>query len=246
MYKDSKLWIVLSNNKYLHDMYMISVGKLLDGIKLAKIKKEYKKYGKEVLKILTETLNNKEFKYFAAFGTLLGFIREGAPLEHDLDFDFGIINNETFSWEIFSETLIKNGFIIKRWITYNKYIFEVSFYYKKYKNINIDFFSFTKEGESYIKYGCLNCNDVKYPFRNAQSLFKEKLPYFENITFYKYNNIYIPIPENYKDLLKASYTESWSIKNKNWNVFDKPNDKRVDGCLAIINIPKNGLSFETK
>lgn len=223
-FKKTRLGKRLRRSVLLKKIYLNTIVKH----KHNKIKRAFKKNSKNVLKDLTNTLNDSDYKYFAAFGTLLGFIREKKTISYDLDYDFGVINDENFDLNSFLLFLKKNGYILHHWYEHDGIIHEFTVYSKRIdKNIHIDFFIFDIGNNCFEKYAYYKENDL-------YEVHIELLPYFDKTIMTKvYEDIDVPIPENYEEFLAAAYTNNWRTPDPNWSSYSKPNQHKLDGKYGL-------------
>lgn len=207
-YRKNRLASILFKNIY-HKVYTN---------KLEKTKrKNFHKYATDLLYVFDKSLKSINCNYTLAFGTLLGAIREGNFIKHDLDIDV-TIKSEDYSENI-NKILSENGFTKIREITVDKGKFAREETYK-YKGVSIDIFylyptnidnlryccDFTSMGESWSEY-----------IKNNGGLKPRKitLPIGENINF-EFKNIVVQIPINYTEILEKRYGINYMKPDPNW------------------------------
>lgn len=223
-FKKTKLGRALRRSKFLKKLYL----DIFVANKKKRIKKSFKKNGKKVLQDLTCVLNRSNFKYFAAFGTLLGFIREKKTISYDLDYDFGVINDSIFNLNSFLSLLYENGYELHHWYEHDGITHEFTVFSRRIdKNIHIDFFIFDIDENHFEKYAYYKENDL-------YEVHVEYLPLFDNTIMIKvFDDIDVPVPENYEEFLVAAYTENWRTPDPNWSSYSKPNQHKVEGKFGI-------------
>ena len=168
------------------------------------------KYGYEMLDKVCQALKKSDMTAFCAYGTLLGFVREGGILSHDLDIDIAIIEDKNFSWdkldkilteeaglEFHHQFVLDNGKVTER--TYN------------YGDATIDFFLCEKQGNSMIAY-VYELEEYSTKFR----VMIDTLPIVKGITYEKKHDIEVPIIDNYDEYLTAAYGKTWRIPDPNF------------------------------
>lgn len=109
-----------------------------------------------VLKEIFTIAKQLEIKAFLAFGTCLGFVRDGGYIEGDLDLDVGVI----CEWEkkdALKNSFEVNGFILKRSKPHDKHII-----YRKGK-VLIDIWFRTKSGRFYSEFDYVLYKRKQYP-----------------------------------------------------------------------------------
>ncbi len=169
----------------------------------------YRKYGIEALQTFVKCMNDNNFKYTLAFGSILGAIREHGFIKHDLDID-------TFVWyEDYSSEMLKKladvGFSLYRSISIDsdRYGREDTIIYK---GVHIDIFYLYPAKDKY-PYCCdfVPLSDKKrLPRRIEIPISKErKLMKFENIDVY--------VPANAEEICQFRYGANYMIPNPNWH-----------------------------
>ncbi|MBQ8704156.1 MAG: LicD family protein [Bacteroidales bacterium] len=169
----------------------------------------YKKYGKEALRLFVKCMDDNNYKYTLAFGSILGAVREHGFIKHDLDID-------TFIWyedynPLMIEQLKQYGFTLDRTITIenDEYGREDTF---MYKGVNIDIFYVYHAIDKY-PYCCDFVsieNHKRLPRRIEIPLTKaRKLQLFEGINVY--------IPENAEEICEFRYGPNYMTPDPNWH-----------------------------
>ena len=186
-------------------------------------RKSLQKYGLEVLDELRSIFDELGILNFADFGTLLGLKREKILLSHDLDLDYGIIN-EDFNREDINLKLERMGFRLWRHYLYNDIIVQSSYYYKTIK-VDINFYQVKNDRlKTWLFY-----RKPKTSYNNNERNIVEMN--YDNITKTKsitVNGYSINIPQNSISFLKQKYGESWETPDKNWIYWDSPSGKLLD------------------
>ena len=184
------------------------------------------KNGAEALVELQKTLTNLNIPCFADFGTLLGLVREGEFLAHDLDVDVGaMVKGDAEKRRIRAE-LERAGFELYRQYLFEDSVVEESYVWKQVK-LDIHYYSVAKNGATtYLFYR------------------KKKSRYFGNVrdvVEMSYSPIgklalrYMPklgaavyMPENAEQLLEEKYGQSWRIPDSGWIYWRSPASKPLD------------------
>lgn len=163
---------------------------------------------------LTQLLNNNNFSYFLAYGTLLGIIRDGEILAHDKDLDLGLAWNTNRVKLI--EVLENDGFFVKPGdkLSSNRSEWKITVF-DKITGIGTDLFFFKETENAYLS-----------GFYHLPTPLLWEFPIFEieTIPYAKYE---VCIPKNPTLFLKSIY-------GNNWNVPDKYFDSVVSGCNITI------------
>lgn len=223
----TKFGVAVRNSKLIKKVYINTVIKS----KKQKLKKAFNADGIKVLSMVTEALNGSDIHYFAAFGTLLGFIRDGKMIPNDYDFDFGIEETPGFTWDMLSAQLAKHGFAIDHWYEHDGKAHEMTFYNKINPIVHVDFFLFTPENDRYAKYGYSRSAGADY------EVFKEMLPLFHEYKIITVCGSKVPVPINAEEVIAASYTENWKTPDPNWSSDQKPHRKMLENTVGYNRKP---------
>ena len=95
-----------------------------------------RRYGYEAMDKIYNVAIEASMPYHAAFGTLLGFVREGRFIPHDQDIDFAMMPDNR-KLKLFFGLLEDAGFEFERFLLFDGKLHEFSV---RYKEISIDFF----------------------------------------------------------------------------------------------------------
>jgi hypothetical protein len=168
-------------------------------------------------------LKQLNLKHFIIDGTLLGAVREGGFIPHDLDVDMGVFaeewDNETLSKFV---VLCKNNFINIHHLfgDLSKY-FEIAL---TRDGVKCDLFFYRRDG----KYR------IFHAFRNGgRNLPEDVITYeypaelIENIRPMIFQGEYYPAPADPVKVLEAKYGPEWKTPNKKWNWATSPFNIRL-------------------
>jgi hypothetical protein len=132
--------------------------------------------------------------YFLAFGTLLGFYRDGDFIKHDCDTDVGILKKDKVSFITALPALIEMGFKV---IRFTENLISIS---RHDEYIDIYIFSL----KSYWNKKIWICNGYIYPFLTLTS--------FSSIEI---KGLEFCVPKKTSILLESLYGKSWRIPIEN-------------------------------
>lgn len=168
------------------------------------------KYGYEAAGIIAKTVKKLEIRSFADFGTLLGVIRDGGFVEHDLDMDFSVFP-ETCDYKRLASALLSEGFEFIHAFLYEGAITEVTV---RYKGVPIDFFAYLNDGEEfYTQVYTFNMNEGDAVHRPGIRQFR---PRIANLVTLKVHDISFLVPSNYEEVLTMQYG-NWKMPNREWD-----------------------------
>ncbi|MBO5167937.1 MAG: hypothetical protein J6B49_02430 [Phascolarctobacterium sp.] len=175
------------------------------------------KYGFDTIKTIDSALTKNQILYFADFGTLLGIVRENGFIKHDLDMDFGIIENQHFSWSKLEKLMLANNILKVRQFIYKGIITEQTY---RFENLTIDFFLHFRDDKNDFAYEYYKQKKYPYKSNNEFSVAKWNLYKFDNIERRRVNEIEINIPCDPEKYLESIYSTNWRIPNARWKSCD--------------------------
>ena len=151
-------------------------------------------------------------EFFLAAGTLLGFLREGAPLAHDRDVDVGVLSNTITSEEVVSAILRHDQFSVAG--DCNPGDRYISFFFK---DIAIDLFVHN-ETDGFVYCGVTdNPGDVAWRFKAF------------DISYEEFDGVEWPVPSTAETYLEESYGPDWRTPDKGFaSVISSPALHNVD------------------
>ena len=191
-----------------------------------------KRYGPEVLRDLSEIFKRHQIPAFAAYGTMLGIVRDHGFIQHDDDIDIGIMPNTMTPQQLLRILLEKeHGFKVLFVFKYNDRVVEFKV---EYKHIPVDFFFFERDHDE-IRFPLFFYEEgVHYPTSNANSVKILHLPPFKGITTVSVYGCEFPVLQDTENALVALYGINWRIPDKKWNDNKRPH---------INNVPDFGYSI---
>lgn len=205
MQTKSSLERVVKRMPFVYKPIVYVVGK----IGLVKRKIAYRRHGKEALQLFVKCMDENNFKYTLAFGSILGAIREHGFIKHDLDIDT-FVWYEDYSQEMLDK-LVSVGFSLYRsiFIDSGNIGREDTLVYK---GVSIDIFYLYPAIDIY-PYCCdfipLEGNK-RMPRRIEIPLSrKRKIASFEGIPVY--------IPDNSEEICEFRYGPDYMIPNPKWH-----------------------------
>ena len=190
-----------------------------------------KRYGAETLAELARQFKKHGIPGYAAYGTMLGFVRDNGFIPHDDDVDVAILpGSEWNSARVLKCLLAEEGFSYVFGFKYDDELVEFKLMYHK---IPIDFFFPRRIGNQFAAHGFYYEPDANYPTprHNTAKLFKE--PPVRGIAMKSVMGVDFPIPENYEEVLEGVYGKGWRIPDAGWVDDFRP---------GITDLPNFGLS----
>ena len=177
-------------------------------------KRMLKKYGRDALAHLAEVIEKHHIPAFAAYGTLLGFVRDNGFLPHDDDMDIGILPGAWTPQRLLKVLLEEDeGFSFLFAFSYNGRVTEFKL---QYGEVPIDFFFYEDDGENFFTGSYHYLPNVEYPTPNANSAQRVCETRIESLSKIKVYGIDFPIPANSERVLECLYG-NWRVPDENWN-----------------------------
>jgi len=194
-----------------------------------------RKRGPEVLADIACIAQKHSIPVFAAYGTLLGFVREKGFIAHDEDMDFGIMPDTMTPQELLRILLEQeNGFDVKFIYKYRERVIEFKVVYK---GIPMDFFFFDREDVHFISHLLFFVPGRKYVDPNANTIREVTFAAVDRLKTIKVFNIDFPVPENDIEVLQSLYGASWRTPDKKWSDDKRPKieESKELGYLITLN-----------
>lgn len=185
------------------------------------IRDHWKRYwihrdGIALISEITTVLNQNGIIAFADFGTLLGLVREGHLLQHDLDIDIGAI---AYSQDIvgkISQLLTPLSYKLAREFIVGDEIKEQS--YKK-NHVRIDIQLYFMDGKSMVCY----LFHRKTPEEDVCYAVEKRCEIVGKVEKQLFDGRTIHIPVNAEQLLVDKYGNNWRTPDKGWVFWEGPN-----------------------
>ena len=159
--------------------------------------------GYVILNELTSIFEKTDYVFFAACGTMLGIVRDGAFISHDDDMDFGVVYSESFSWQEFESILNEHGYKKDHEYSFDGQITEMCF--RKYNTLFDVFLFLENENKQNYSYG--------YYFNEKNGTYtclKCKCPIIEKcIKVDVGGKAHALIPANHIEYIVANYGDTW-------------------------------------
>lgn len=175
--------------------------------------REMDAHGYETMALLHGIFMKYEIPYYCDAGTLLGFIRDGAFIKGDADFDLSIIP-ESVSLNKVLKCLLAEGFRFMSAQDYNGRMIEFTVMHPKL-SLNIDVFQSeyaTLDKEWMIVRYLRWYNDVKYPSARDNTTLEFRFRAPKGLKTMEVHGVTVSVPVNAEELLDDEYGV--------WRVYD--------------------------
>lgn len=190
----------------------------------AKKRRAIQANGIPLMALVQKLLSELGIISFADFGTLLGLIREGHLLAHDLDSDMGVIINNEDDLARIKLKLERFGLTPWRQYVYGDKIVEESYRFNGIK-VDLNYYRITdKESKTWLFYrapGVTYSNNE----RNIVEMHYSPIKNFKRLYIQGYE---ITIPANAEQLLEEKYGKNWKIPDTGWIYWQSPAATRLE------------------
>lgn len=207
--------------------YKLTIGDYIERKKRVAIQNR----GLAVIELVQSILLSVNVKSFADFGTLLGIIREGRLLSHDLDIDIGVILEEYFDIHCIRQIMENNGFKLWRQYVYEGNIVEESYKFRGLK-VDLGYYRISESKSNtwlfYTKPG------FRYKKRNEMHIVEMTYSPINELKIININNVKIVVPLNAEQILFEKYGENWRIPDTGWIYWQSPAAKQLDKLGGFI------------
>lgn len=187
----------------------------------------------QILKEFEEVNNQLGHKIWIEAGTLLGYVREGAILAHDIDMDFAMLNPKDASeLDRIIEFLAERNFVLNRKLVYKGDVKEISF---SYNGLNVDIILFERVNEKVISTTMIwyGMNALNKPVDIEAFYYELPMEELEQVSFMDATTY---VPTNSVDYLKGYYGEDYLIPNTNYDWRKNPIYVSVDSTSASVEL----------
>lgn len=187
--------------------------------------------GTAIVELVETALTEGKYQYFLYFGSLLGVIRDGKFIEFDNDVDYGILIDESFSWNELEKSMEKHGMRKVRQFSFGGTITEQTY---QYEELTVDLFACYQNNNTMDSYVCFRKNRFIYNSPYEHHVARVTYRMVENVEKITLNNMTYTIPENAEALLEDIYSEGWRIPDPNWKHSEWRAWHELENTIALI------------
>ncbi len=197
-------------------------------------------YGLEAMRRVQEVLEAGGYRFFFSCGSLLGIVREGGMIPHDLDLDIALEPGPDFSWEALDGLLKAAGFIRQRSFLLDGEVLESTWFYK---HVGVDIYTFHREGENMVSPFFYRRSQERYSERWEHDFAEMVDPHYlcvekKPVRAADGQVFEVSVPDNYEAVLAANYGPNWRVPDPHWDLWQAPNlrlhpgrrGKRINHC----------------
>ena len=184
--------------------------------------------------VLSETLDLinaiPDVTAFADFGTLLGLIREGGLLKHDLDIDTAVLGRPNL-YRYVTMIMERSGYQLWREYICDDKVVEQSYHYKDTK-VDINYYEYTEKGvNTWLFY-----RDPSRKYKNnIRNIVRMDYSPIKKVKKIKIKGQDITVPDNSEQILEEKYGKNWKTPDKGWIYWQSPAATKLDEEGYFIN-----------
>ena len=190
--------------------------------------------GEKTISYLQTVFEKTGKTFFFDMGTLLGIIREGKLLSHDMDIDVGVLIDGEEDIEEIVKVLEENGCKRKyRYTVDGVGVAEDSF---EYNDIKFDAsYYYTDGGSNLVYLGYLFPGRI-YESSEILSFVRLRTKKIEGVKKVEFARALINVPQNPEEYLAQRYGEKWRIPDKGFIYWKGPSAEKIDNLGRKIEI----------
>lgn len=189
------------------------------------------KSGVRVMCLVQRLLDEVGIRSFADFGTLLGLIREGKLLAHDIDMDIGVIINTPSDLDRLRLHLERFGFALWRQYIFDDNMVQESYHFSGIK-VDLNYYIITDEcSKTWLFY---REPGEKYDdnTRNIVEMSYSPIKEFRTIEI---QGEQVCIPANAEQILEEKYGPTWRTPDKGWIYWLSPAATKIPPMGYYLN-----------
>ena len=185
-------------------------------------KKGVQKQGALIIKKMQKILEKTGYLFFFDMGTLLGMVREGRLLKHDMDIDIGVIVTEEAHKTQLRTLLASSGAQLKyEYVVPELGIIEQSYLYQ---GVKFDISYYYREVDQDVCY--LMYRDPAKAYSNLQmDVVQLTCPTITATTKVAFQGLKVNAPANPEAYLAVRYGENWRIPDKKYVYWMGPSTR---------------------
>lgn len=185
-------------------------------------KKGVQKQGVLIIKKMQKRLEQGDYPFFFDMGTLLGIVREGRLLKHDMDIDLGVIVQSEADKEKIKELLTSFDAQLKyEYVVQELGVIEQSYLYQ---GVKFDISYYYREADQDVCY--LMYRDPEKTYSDLQmDVVQLTCPAITATTKVAFQGLKVNAPANPEAYLAVRYGENWRIPDKKYVYWKGPSTR---------------------
>ena len=193
--------------------------------KIRKIQKNMKLNGVNTVFFIEKLLTDRVF-FYMDMGTMLGIIREGRLLGHDLDIDVAVYVQNEEDKEAVKTMLLDAGCTVRYSYAVDSVgVVEQSF---EFHDLKFDVNYYTREGQKDVCYLMYHEPSVNYTSENELSVVKLSVDAVTAVKKVPFCGGEVTVPENPERYLAQRYGENWRVPDKNYVYWQGPSTSKTN------------------
>lgn len=192
--------------------------------------------GYQLIAAVQDILDRVGIEVFADFGTMLGLVREGRLLAHDLDIDLGVIVKDPADLHTIRIAMERFGFRVTREYYREGELVESSF---RLFGVKLDINYYRVDADSARTWLFYRHPDKKYGPRERDIVEMRYSP-ISDFRMIDVQGAQIRIPANAKQLLAEKYGPNWRTPDKDWIYWQSPAATPIDGEGSFVTYSYTG------
>lgn len=174
--------------------------------------------GYQLLTVVQTLLQREGIASFADFGTLLGLIREGHLLYHDLDLDIGVLITDEIDVHRTRIAMERFGFRVWREYYKGEEMVESSF---RLLGIKVDL-NYYRVDETSAKTWLFYRDPAKKYGPRDRDIVEMRYSPIRELTTLEAEGTRVWVPANAEQLLAEKYGPTWRVPDKDWVYWESP------------------------
>ena len=181
-----------------------------------------------ILKYFNNFCNEYGIKFSLIYGTLLGYVRHNGFIPWDDDMDVTVENNKFYKYHLLLNndqfSIVKYKGFYKLFLKKNKLIGPYAWSWPF-----LDIFPYFEENNQVL---------IPDPTSKNNHVDKYKFKDFYPLKIRKYENLYLPVPNNSKQILNVNYGNNWNNVCKSGTWIHKTEKSKIEKTLPCNIIEK--------
>jgi len=174
--------------------------------------------GYQLIAAVQHLLDREGIEVFADFGTLLGIVREGRLLAHDLDIDMGVVVKDDLDMLRVRTALERFGFKVWREYYIDDQVVEVSF---RLFGVKLDINYYRTDENASRTWLFYRDPEKEYGPRERDVVEMRYSP-IRGFTTMLIHGVHIRVPLDAESLLAEKYGPTWRTPDKGWIYWQSP------------------------
>jgi hypothetical protein len=174
-------------------------------------------YGEDMLRDALACCQNLRLRPFLAFGTLLGYYRDGGFIEHDQDVDLGLMEEDYARRPQLIDLMKARGYLVRLNTDDEVSFYKEGLWISRVTGCFVDFWRFARQGEKVVRGIYDESKGEQHAYVFSADIFDD----FTKVRFMGRQDVLVP--SKTEKFLQESYG-NWRIPKTDFDIFrDHPN-----------------------